>query len=117
VISRIPRYQDQGRGFISLLDVLRGMDNASALNPFQTVFIIRDGRVAILETPCRVGQQPKSLKNVIAEVRAMRLGDQTADLPCDLLRAGLDDVCDAVQIQPECSNVTNSTVSFSRGRL
>jgi hypothetical protein len=47
VISRIPRFQDQGRGFISLLDVLRVMDNASALNPFQMVFIIRDGRVDV----------------------------------------------------------------------
>lgn len=47
VISRIPLLLDQQRASISLLDVLRVMDNASALNPFQTVHIIRDGRVDV----------------------------------------------------------------------
>jgi len=47
VISRVPRLLEHVRASIPLLDVLRVIDNSSALDPFRPVFTIRDGHMAI----------------------------------------------------------------------
>ncbi|MFM9099971.1 MAG: zeta toxin family protein [Cyanobium sp.] len=51
VISRIPRLLEQVQASIPLVDVLRVYDNSSALDPFQPVLSISDGRYTFQRDP------------------------------------------------------------------